>query len=124
MALFGTKKETKAKADKPAKVASLKKAAGNAKSTRVVSDVLKAPRITEKATFSADKNVYVFDIATGATKIDVALAIEQVYNVKPVKIATVKVPSRKVFYRGKRGVAKAGKKAYVYLDKKDKIEIV
>ncbi len=124
MALFGTKKETKAKADKPKKVAALKKAAGNNKSTRIVSDVLRAPRITEKATFSADKNVYVFDIATDASKIDVALAIEDVYKVKPVKVATAKVPSRKVFYRGKRGVAKAGKKAYVYLAKGDKIEIV
>lgn len=124
MALFGSKKETKAKADKPTKVASLKKAAGVTKSTQIVSDVLKAPRITEKATFSADKNVYVFDISPDATKIDVALAIEEVYKVKPVKIATVKVPSKKVFYRGKKGVAKAGKKAYVYLDKKDKIEII
>ena len=123
MALFGTKKETKADSSAK-KVAVLKKESGASKATRTVAHVLKAPRVTEKATFSADKNVYVFDIDTNASKIDVALAIEAAYNVKPVKIATVKVPSKKVFYRGKKGVAKAGKKAYVYLDKNDKIEII
>lgn len=121
MALFSKdKKETK---KKPAtKKAAPKKAKSSA--TRSLAHVLIAPRITEKSAIATEKNVYVFDIESTATKIDVKGAIEQVYNVTPLRVTTAKVPSRKVFYRGKRGVKKGGKKAYVYLNKEDKIELI
>ena len=115
MALFETKKAAPAKAEAKKTVT---------ESTRSFDHVLIAPRITEKSTFSAEDNVYVFDIATNATKIDVKAAMQAAYKVTPVKVSITKVPSRKVFYRGKRGVKSAGKKAYVYLDKKDKIELL
>jgi large subunit ribosomal protein L23 len=83
------------------------------------------PRITEKATYSAElHNVYVFDIATKATKRDVAAFVAAAYKVTPIKVTTARVPSKRVVYRGKRGVKPAGKKAYVYLKRGDKIEIV
>jgi len=124
MALFGNKKEN---TDTVKKTASAKK---TAVSTRKAGDrtpkagVLLAPRITEKATFSADSNVYVFNVATTATKRDIAIAVESVYKIVPLKISTTRVPSKKVLYRGKKGVKSGGKKAYVYVDKKDKIEII
>ena len=126
MALFGQKKENIKTAKK---LASVKKTATPV-STRKIGDrtvsagVLLAPRITEKATFSADKNVYVFNVADSATKRTIALAIESVYKIIPLKVSVTHVPSKKVVYRGKKGVKKGGKKAYVYVDKKDKIEII
>ena len=120
MALFG-----KDKKEKEVKKASAKKTVKAAsKATRSFAPVLISPRITEKSAIATEKNVYVFDITTDATKFDVVEAMKEVYSVTPLKVTTTKVPSRKVFYRGKRGVKKGGKKAYVFLDKKDKIELI
>jgi ribosomal protein L23 len=40
---------------------------------------IKKPRITEKATFSAEKGAYIFEIVQDATKITVAKAIEAMF---------------------------------------------
>jgi len=90
------------------------------------SRILKAPRITEKATFAAENGIYVFEIDLRATKKDVAGAVESLYKVKPVKVNITKIPSKSVQSRrrGKFGTTSKGKKAYVYLKKGDTIEIV
>ena len=85
--------------------------------------VLKAPRITEKASMLMEKNIYVFDIPVSATKTEVKKAVSSMYKVRPVKIAILKVPRKSVFIRGRQGFKPGGKKAYVYLKKGDKIEI-
>ncbi len=82
------------------------------------------PRITEKATYSADNNVYVFEIAHSASKNDVAKAVSAMYNVTPVAINITRNPAKRVIVRGKRGKTAAVKKAYVYLKASDKIEII
>jgi large subunit ribosomal protein L23 len=89
---------------------------------------LQKPRITEKAAIVADKdNVYTFNIAPDATKLDVKKAIEKIYKVAPIKVAITKIPTKKVQVRGQRGKfgsKNGGKKAYVYLKKGDKIDFV
>lgn len=116
MALLGGKK----KSDAP-KV-SAKKDQGL---SRNLTGILLQPRITEKAGFMAEKsNVYVFNVANAATKHSVSLAMQEVYKVTPEKVSVVAVPGKKVFVRGKWGERKGGKKAYVYLKKGDKIEII
>ena len=87
------------------------------------STVLLRPRITEKATVSADSSVYVFEIPKHATKTDVSKAIKDMYKVNPVKIATVTTQAKKVFVRGKVGYKKSFKKVYVYLKKGETIDI-
>lgn len=89
-----------------------------------IESVIKRPRVTEKATFSASKNVYVFDISLQANKAQVAKAVAHVYSVTPRKVRIVRVPSKQVFVRGAWGIKKGGRKAYVYLKEGDKIEIV
>lgn len=89
-----------------------------------LSHVILRPHITEKATQTSEKNVYVFQIAPKATKKDVAHAVTEFYKVTPVKVSTVTIPATNTFVRGKRGVSSGYKKAYVYLKKGDKIEIV
>lgn len=87
--------------------------------------VLLKPRITEKAALGADKSgVYVFNVAKSATRKSVAASVRDSYKVIPVKVHIAAVPSKRVFVRGKWGVKGGGKKAYVYLKKGDKIEIV
>jgi large subunit ribosomal protein L23 len=87
--------------------------------------VLLRPRITEKAAIGADKsNVYVFEVATTATKPQIAASVKAQYKVTPVKVRTTQVADKQIFFRGKKGIKKGGKKAYVYLKKGDKIELL
>lgn len=88
-------------------------------------NVLKGPRITEKAAIAADsRNVYVFEVNQNATKDSIAYSIREAYKVTPVKVRVVNTKARQVFVRGKRGEKGAIKKAYVYLKKGDKIELL
>ena len=88
-------------------------------------NVLLRPRITEKAALGADKSgVYVFEVTKEATKKSVGASVRYIYKVTPEKIRVAKIPAKKVFIRGKKGVKSGGKKAYVYLKKGDKIEII
>lgn len=87
--------------------------------------VLLKPRITEKAALGADtSNVYVFNVEKFATKKSISASIRDTYKVTPVKVRVTAVPSRSVYVRGKYGIKSGGKKAYVYLKKGDKIEII
>ena len=87
--------------------------------------VLLRPRITEKAAIGADKNnVYVFEVTRNATKKSVAASVKSIYKVTPVRVNVANIPDKAVFIRGKRGVKSGGKKAYVYLKKGDKIELI
>jgi large subunit ribosomal protein L23 len=87
--------------------------------------VLKKPRITEKAAISADKNnAYVFNVEKSATKKSIALSIKNQYKVTPIRVNVTKISDKSIVFRGKRGVKHGGKKAYVFLKKGDKIEII
>lgn len=85
--------------------------------------ILIRPRITEKAALLSESvNVYSFEVASKSTKGSISNAIKEVYKVNPVKVNIVKLPSKKVLSKGKKGRTKSVTKAYVYLKKGDKIE--
>lgn len=88
--------------------------------------VLKNPRMSEKAMYASDKNVYVFDLDKRANKRLITDAIKAIYNVTPKKVNVSKIATKKVRNQrtGIRGVKSGGKKAYVYLSEGDKITIV
>ena len=87
--------------------------------------VLLRPRITEKAAISADKNnVYVFEVTSNATKPSIAASVKAQYKVTPVKVRVAMIADKRIVFRGRPGVKKGGKKAYVYLKKGDKIELL
>lgn len=123
MALFNTKKEDKKKEDVS------KKTIGDLPSLSIFldkepADIIIKPRITEKATDSQQNNVYVFEVTPNANKRLIEGAFQKIYKVKPKKINITKNPSKSVFVRGKKGFKNGVKKAYVYLNEGDKIEIV
>jgi len=80
--------------------------------------------ITEKATMKAEQSVYAFEVSKSASKPSIAQAVKEIYKVTPIKVATVTIPQKNVFVRGKRGKKAGYKKAYVYLKKGEKIELV
>jgi large subunit ribosomal protein L23 len=85
-------------------------------------DIILKPRITEKASFVMESNVYTFEVAPNATKKNIFEAIKIFYKITPLKINIVKNPTKEVFIRGKMGKKAGVKKAYVYLKKGDKLE--
>ncbi|MDP2637268.1 MAG: 50S ribosomal protein L23, partial [bacterium] len=86
--------------------------------------VLRAPRVTEKASMAAAKNEYVFEVYPKASKIQVKRAVEKTYNVNVVSVNTVNLPS-KVKRIGRRlGKTAAIRKAIVRLQKGQTIDIL
>lgn len=129
MALFGTKKETNKKAEDSSAVKETTSKA-TATTTTVVNKnlagVLRNPRITEKAAYAAESNVYVFNIDMRATKEDVRNAIIAAYKVTPIKINIVNIKAKPVKSRRirKTHYTARTKKAYVFLKKGQTIQIV
>ncbi|MES2203004.1 MAG: 50S ribosomal protein L23 [Patescibacteria group bacterium] len=88
-------------------------------------NILKEPRITEKAAYLAEQGCYVFNVAVGANKAQIAEAIRAIYKVSPRKVTMVAIQKKAVQTRGTNrvGSTRGGKKAYVFLKKGDKIEL-
>ena len=86
--------------------------------------IIKNPRVTEKASFAAEQNVYIFDVAQSANKTEIKKAVFMLYKVKPVKVNVLSIPRKNIMSKGKAGVKGGGRKALVYLKKGDKIEFV
>ncbi len=127
MPLFGKKKDADSAAPKETAEVTKKVAP---KSTALVTDrnlssVIIKPRITEKAVKQGERNVYTFVVRQDATKFDIRDAIKAHYGVTPVKVHTVTQTPRQVMSRSKgRKIAQKGlKKAYVYLQAGDSIEL-
>lgn len=124
MALFSKKTTEKKKVGETKTATKTKALAEVHPLAHGIYDVLRGPRITEKATYSSEKGVYVFDVNTNATKHAIAKAISHKYKVMPVKVTVINNKSKRKFVRGKWGKTAASRKAYVYLKKGDKIEII
>lgn len=122
MALFSSKKKTEAAKPAAAKAAPAQSAIFSGNN---VAHVLKNPRITEKASDLQGLSVYTFDIATNATKTQVAQAVKSVYKVTPRKVRVVSIAPkmRRNARTGKVGMTTAGKKAYVYLANGESITV-
>ena len=88
-------------------------------------NILKSPRITEKAAYLSEKGCYVFDVARDANKQEIARAILAVYKVKPRIVRVLSVPRKSTVIRGsnRTGMTAGGKKAYVFLKAGDTIEL-
>ena len=86
-------------------------------------EIIKGPIITEKSNDLLEKeNKYTFKVALDANKVEIKQAIEAIYKVKVLDIATVRVlPKRRIVgkYEGYRS---AYKKAIVKLAKDEKID--
>jgi large subunit ribosomal protein L23 len=89
------------------------------------SQIILAPRITEKGAYTAEQGVYIFNVAEDANKQEIAAAIKKIYKVEPRMVRVARVPTKQVFTRGTNrwGKTRSGKKAYVYLKKGDTIEL-
>jgi len=84
--------------------------------------VLVKPINTEKSMDLAAFNQYIFEVAKDSNKVEIKKAIQFVYNVKPVKINTIKIKGKNVKYGKTKGRTKDWKKAIITLKQGEKIE--
>ena len=95
----------------------------NPNQENILSKVLIEPIVTEAATVLIENNKYIFKISSRATKLQVKMAIEKIYNVKVEKVNTVSVP-RKFRSRGRIPGWKPGyRKDIVTLKEVNKIDV-
>lgn len=88
-----------------------------------LSEVLRRPLITEKNTILQTQGKFAFEIASGANKREVKLAVEKAFKVKVLTVNVLTVPgkTRRV---GRRIVLNPSwRKAFVTLQPGDKIEL-
>ncbi len=85
--------------------------------------VLIRPLITEKGAKMADTGKYLFEVAMDANKIEIAKAIEELYDVYPKSVNIIKMKGKVKRYGRYTGKRKDWKKAIVTLPKGKTINI-
>lgn len=88
-------------------------------------EIIKKPIVSEKSFSDAGKGRYTFVVDRAANKTDIKLAVEKLFNVKVVDVATNIVKGSRMRYtrKGKNVVDLTYKKARVQLAKDQKINI-
>ena len=83
---------------------------------RTAYDVIIRPIITEQSMEDLDIKKYVFEVAKDAGKIEIKKAIEEIFDVKVIKVTTTTIHAKeKRMGAGRPGMTKTWKKAYVQL---------
>lgn len=86
-------------------------------------DVIVAPHITEKATLLSEHNAVVFKVANDATKPQIKVAIEAIYNVKVAAVNTLVQKGKTKRWKGKPYRRTDVKKAVVTLAQGQSIDV-
>ena len=86
-------------------------------------EVIIRPIITEHSYDMMDENVYTFEVAKDANKVEISQAIEEIFNVTVVKVNTLNVKPKPKRVRYQLGKTRTWKKAMVTLAEGDTIEI-
>lgn len=85
--------------------------------------VLLGPHISEKGTLLGEANRQViFKVASNANKSEIKAAVESLFNVKVDAVRVLNVKAKVKRFRGKIGVRKSWKKAYVTLKEGSEIQ--
>ncbi|HCF30509.1 MAG TPA: 50S ribosomal protein L23 [Cyanobacteria bacterium UBA11049] len=61
---------------------------------RLLPDLVRRPIVTEKATRLMEENKYTFEVTPQATKPQIKAAIEDLFQVKVVKVNTMQLPRK------------------------------
>jgi large subunit ribosomal protein L23 len=86
--------------------------------------VIIKPLITEKGTIQNEElNQYAFQVHSRANKQQIRDAVEKIYEVRVLKVRTMKRQGKQRRYRYTRGRTAAMKKAVVTLHEEDHIEL-
>ena len=81
------------------------------------------PVISEQSFDQTEDGVYTFEVAKQANKIQIADAVEKIFDVTVIKVNTLNVKPKMKRVRYKEGATRTWKKAMVTVAEGDKIEI-
>ncbi|PZQ10937.1 MAG: 50S ribosomal protein L23 [Ancylobacter novellus] len=86
-------------------------------------DVIRAPIITEKATYASEQNKVVFKVSDTATKPQIKAAVEKLFDVKVVSVNTLVRKGKEKRFRGRLGRQGDHKRAIVTLAEGHSIDV-
>lgn len=119
------KKEEKVSAPKKTAEVKVEKRAPSAKPAKSFSfDAVREPHISEKASYMAEKNQYIFKVDPGFNKEEIRKSVSGIYGVDVLSVNIVKIPAKKRRLGRTEGFRKAYKKAIVKIKEGQKIEIL
>jgi large subunit ribosomal protein L23 len=88
-------------------------------------NVIRAPRVSEKtARLQEVSNQYVFEVATDATKADIKIAVEKLFDVKVEAVNVVNVKGKQKAFKNRTGRRADWRKAYVKLAEGQSIDVM
>jgi ribosomal protein L23 len=119
------KKDTEKKTAKQPKAKKPSSKTAGSTLTKAPVHILKRALVTEKALYATVHSCYVFEVAEDATKRDIVAVMKALYGVTPRKVSIVRRAPRAYISRARnrRGTKSGMKKAYVFLNKGEKIDI-
>lgn len=79
-------------------------------------DIIIAPVITEKSSSSMQEGKYTFEVNKKATKVEIAKAVEKLFEVKVLKVNTITVKGKEKRMGRNVGMTPDWKKAIVTID--------
>ena len=79
-------------------------------------DVIIRPIMTEKSYAAIADGKYTFEVAINATKVEIKNAVEELFNVKVLKVNTLRYDGKNKRVGVHPGTTKAWKKAIVAID--------
>jgi len=86
-------------------------------------EIILAPVVSEKSYSAIDRNVYTFLVSPEASKTEIKIAIQQIFDVKVLRVNTMWRSGKKKRTRYTVGQRSHQKRALVTLAEGDKIEI-
>ncbi len=86
-------------------------------------DIIIRPIVSERSFDQMEDNRYTFEVAKTANKVEIAKAVEEIFNVKVTKVNTINVKPKPKRVRYRKGYTRTWKKAIVTLAEGDSIEL-
>ena len=87
---------------------------------KLAQDIIIKPIITEQSMMGVAFKKYTFKVATDANKVEIAKAVEELFNVKVAKVNTINVSGKMRRYGRFEGYKASWKKAVVTLTEDSK----
>jgi len=115
--------ELKAKKEKEVAASATVVKKAKSENTKDAYKVLVKPLVTEKGTYLASENKYLFEVARSANKVEIKKAIQALYGVSAIKVNVILKDGKKIRYGQARGTTKKTKKAIVTLKPDQSIQV-
>ena len=87
-------------------------------------ETIKEPHISEKGSYLAEANQYIFEVSPRSNKQEIKKAISGIYAVDVLSVKIINIPAKKRRLGKTQGFRKAFKKAIVRIKEGQKIEII